>query len=40
METEHLVDDYVRRLEAAAAGLPPSRRAELVAEIREPSTPR
>jgi hypothetical protein len=35
METEHLVDDYIRRLEEAAAGLPPPRRSELVAEIRE-----
>jgi hypothetical protein len=33
--TDRLVDDYLRRLEAAAAHLPRSRRAELVAEIRE-----
>jgi hypothetical protein len=35
MDTERLVDDYLRRLEAAAAHLQRSRRAELVAEIRE-----
>ncbi len=35
METDRLVDDYMRRLEAAAAHLQRSRRAELVAEIRE-----
>jgi hypothetical protein len=35
MQTERLVDDYLRRLEAAAAHLQRSRRAELVAEIRE-----
>ncbi len=35
METNRLVDDYLRRLEAAAAHLQRSRRAELVAEIRE-----
>ena len=35
MHTEPLVDDYLRRLEAAAAHLQRSRRAELVAEIRE-----
>ena len=35
METDRLVDDYLRRLEAAAAHLQRSRRAELVAEIRE-----
>jgi hypothetical protein len=34
VETDRLVDDYVRRLEAAAAHLPRSHRAELVAEIR------
>jgi predicted DNA-binding protein len=35
METDRLVDDYLQRLEAAAAHLQRSRRAELVAEIRE-----
>jgi uncharacterized membrane protein len=35
METDRLVDDYLRRLEAAAAHLPRPRRAELVLEIRE-----
>lgn len=30
---DHLVDDYLRRLDAAAAALPPQRRAELVGEI-------
>jgi hypothetical protein len=35
MQTDRLVDDYLRRLEAAAAHLQRSRRAELVAEIRE-----
>jgi hypothetical protein len=35
METDRLVDDYLRRLEAAGAHLERSRRAELVAEIRE-----
>jgi hypothetical protein len=35
METDRLVDDYLRRLETAAAHLQRSRRAELVAEIRE-----
>ena len=34
-QTDRLVDDYLRRLEAAAAHLQRSRRAELVAEIRE-----
>ena len=33
--TDRLVDDYLRRLETAAAHLPRARRAELVAEIRE-----
>ena len=33
--TNELVADYLRRLERAAAPLPRSRRAELVAEIRE-----
>jgi hypothetical protein len=35
MQTDRLVDDYLRRLEVAAAHLQRSRRAELVAEIRE-----
>lgn len=35
METDRLVDDYLRRLEATAAHLQRSRRVELVAEIRE-----
>jgi hypothetical protein len=34
-DTDRLVDDYLRRLESAAAHLQRSRRAELVAEIRE-----
>jgi uncharacterized membrane protein len=34
VETDHLVDDYLRRLEHAAAHLPRARRAEIVAEIR------
>jgi len=35
MDTDRLIDDYLRRLEAAAAHLQRSRRSELVAEIRE-----
>ena len=35
METDGLVDDYLRRLDEAAAHMQRSRRAELVAEIRE-----
>lgn len=35
MDTDRLVDDYLRRLESAAAHLQRSRRAELVSEIRE-----
>jgi hypothetical protein len=35
VDTDRLVDDYLRRLEMAAAHLPRSRRAELVAEIRQ-----
>jgi hypothetical protein len=35
METDRLVDDYLRRLEEAAAHLQRARRSELVAEIRE-----
>ena len=34
METEHLIDDYLRRLEHAAAHMQRTRRTELVAEIR------
>lgn len=34
VHTDPLVDDYLRRLEAAAAGLPADRRLELVSEIR------
>ncbi len=34
METDRLVDDYLRRLEDAAAHMQRARRAELVAEIR------
>src|SRR3954453_5980733 len=33
MRRDPLVDDYLRRLEAAVAGLPRARRAELVEEI-------
>lgn len=35
MQADRIVDDYLRRLEAAATHLQRSRRAELVAEIRE-----
>ena len=35
MQRDRLVDDYLRRLEAAAGGLPRERRRELVAEIEE-----
>lgn len=35
METDRLVDDYLRRLAAAAAHWQRSRRTELIAEIRE-----
>ena len=35
MQAERLVDDYLSRLEEAAAHLQRSRRAELIAEIRE-----
>src|SRR3954454_544760 len=35
MRRDPLVDDYLRRLEAAAADLPHARRGELVAEIEE-----
>ena len=34
METDRLIDDYLRRLEDAAAHMQKGRRAELVAEIR------
>ena len=34
METDRLIDDYLRRLEDAAAHMQRARRAELVAEIR------
>jgi uncharacterized membrane protein len=35
MQRDRLVDDYLRRLEAAAADLPHERRVELVTEIEE-----
>ena len=35
METDRLIDDYLRRLDHAAAHMRPARRTELVAEIRE-----
>ena len=35
MRSHPLVEDYLRRLEAAADRLPADRRAELVADIRE-----
>ena len=35
MQRDPLVDDYLRRLEVAARGLPRERRRELVAEIEE-----
>lgn len=35
VETDRLVEGYLRRLDAAASELPRERRAELVAEIRE-----
>lgn len=35
MRRDRLVDDYLRRLEAAAAHLPRERRAELIGEIEE-----
>ena len=34
MQTDHLIDDYLRRLEHAAAHMQRARRTELVAEIR------
>jgi hypothetical protein len=33
--TDPLVDDYLRRLDAAASALPAHRRGELVSEIRD-----
>jgi hypothetical protein len=33
MKTDPIVTDYLHRLEAAAAGLPPDQRAELVADV-------
>ena len=35
MDAEALVNDYIGRLHAAAASLPPSRRAELAGEVRQ-----
>jgi len=35
METDRLVDDYLRRLDAAASALPAHRREELISEIRD-----
>jgi uncharacterized membrane protein len=35
MHTDPLVDDYLRRLDAAASALPADRRDELVGEIRD-----
>lgn len=35
VRTDPLVDDYLRRLDAAASGLPAHRREELVSEIRD-----
>jgi HAAS len=35
MDPERLVAEYLQRLEAAAATLPPGRQSELVAEVRE-----
>jgi uncharacterized membrane protein len=35
VDTDRLVDAYLRRLDAAALALPPDRRAELIMEIRE-----
>ena len=35
MQRDPLVDDYLRRLEAAAGGLPRERRSELIGEIEE-----
>jgi hypothetical protein len=35
VHTDRLVDDYLRRLDAASSMLPPDRRAELASEIRD-----
>ena len=35
VKTDLIVDDYLHRLDKAAAALPPERRSELLAEIRE-----
>jgi uncharacterized membrane protein len=35
VETDALVDDYLRRLDAAASALPVDRRQELISEIRD-----
>ena len=35
MDAEALVNEYLRRLDAAATSLPPSRRAELAGEVRQ-----
>ena len=35
VHTDPLVDDYLRRLDAAASGLPADQRDELVSEIRD-----
>jgi hypothetical protein len=35
VHTDPLVDDYLRRLDAAASALPPPRRDELAAQIRD-----
>lgn len=35
VHTDPLVDDYLRRLDAAASALPPPRRDELVSQIRD-----
>jgi Domain of unknown function (DUF4190) len=35
VHTDPLVDDYLRRLDAAASALPPDQRDELVSEIRD-----
>ena len=35
MDAEALANEYLRRLDAAAAALPPSRRAELAGEVRQ-----
>jgi hypothetical protein len=35
VDTDRLVDDYLRRLDAAASAMSPDRRAELIMEIRD-----